>query len=227
MNTDHTALAAAHAQRAEAHAKLEAAAQALARAQGIANAAQGELDAAIRVESDANDAHAARLSHAITAGAETASPTLTIDDRPRRTAQMRPAIASKALNDLTAQHAQRQAELTAADSAVGQAENAIITQRLLAMAHEAERHISDALAIADELHDLTMSLEVHERAEVARSLPILDIQQLLQRLRPLGNDLKTPTDRLRGIASPKTPWAERRAALLAGDHAITSDAAAA
>jgi hypothetical protein len=123
---DRTDLDAAYAVRREARLKLAAATQAFDRGGHVLRDAKAELAAAQRAMADVMAAHAAKLQRSITDGAAMVPPPLMLDDRPRRTAETRVAIASTALQALVAQHATAQAALQAADVAVAAPATAIL-----------------------------------------------------------------------------------------------------
>jgi hypothetical protein len=216
------ALRAAHERQSQAREKVVAAQASRDRGAARSNLAQQRQHRAERAMAEHQSELAAALQDSLRSGEASAGAPLTTDEDIALElvrAQAELTIARLALAGLESEHAEASAALRAADRSVLDAENEIIAGRLLGMAVEVERHITEALRIAEELTDLAMTLEIHERPGTAQSLPLAEVQRVLDRARPLTDKIQTPVDRLRGVATPRVPWAERRAALLADEAA--------
>jgi hypothetical protein len=216
----HTALNAAHTQRAETRSKLEAAVAALERARALEASAQSELASAQRAEAAVMAAHAAKLQRSIIDGAVKTPPPLMLDDRPRRTAETRLQIASAALEALQQQHATAQAAVQSADKAVAAEVECILDSE----AHSCARRIVKLHATLQLLAERLRGYLPVGMVPISYSRPKFVDDALA--LVPLPDQLNVPINQMGPRADFETV-AARRAELIAGEDAASSDSAAA
>lgn len=215
------ALQNAFTARAEARTALEAAQQALERAQRLEGAALAQVEDCEAAETAQRNGQADALAALIASGGlELAlAPTDTGALLALTAARERHGIAAGALASLQAAHASRQAEAKAAEVAMVAAVDAILTAEAEAIAAEVEQH--EALAIEGRLR--IVALQLQTRMELSRAVD--------RAINPpggmhpdtvprTGQELLLQNGPHKAVlAQAQEQWAERRAAMIQGDSA--------
>jgi hypothetical protein len=221
---DRSALEAAYTGRVLARARLEAAGQALDRAQRVAASAHHKVDECARVASDA-EAHQARtLERWLTHGAKDAEPRPCHDVKLAQallSAQNSAAIAEKALSSLQAAHDERQADMKKAEAEVGSAVYQILSAEAEAIAAEIQSH--EAAAVAGRIKLAALQLQgrvTFSRAVEAALNPVTNMTAPAR----IGSDLIGSNGPHRAfVAAAQETWRTRIAELIAGDESIASE----
>jgi hypothetical protein len=199
----------------------------LARGQRIAAASADKVQSLEQECAEAEAEQAAHVAALIAAGAPMSELPAAIDpDLSARLAAARTDfnIKTKALQSLTASHAQAQAELQIAEHDVVQAVDELLNNEREQLAGDVERTYLRLSALVGRLRTATPD-PLHTPVNIAINISPT-VAQALARI-PAVDALHIPVNQLRdGVPSDRASWIGRRARLIAGDPIAEEDAAA-
>ena len=210
------ALEPKYAARTEARARLAYAAEAVERAKRIESAATATVRDLERRAEEAETNHATELAVLIARGGPTAELPATVDDdlaSALLAARRDHSVKAKALSKLVDIRADAQADLAAAERAVVQAVDQILTDEIAERAHVVDRLLNEAQRLGVALKYFAVSAQVNASAIVpATALRVLDRLNL-----PLINALETPINLAQaGDVAAFRDWTQRRTEMIAG-----------
>jgi hypothetical protein len=211
-------LKAAYHKRAQAQSKLNAATQALDRAERFASAAQGKVAQLERTALASETEHARVLEAAILAGGPTE--VISVNDAhfpALASARVQASIAAKAMTSLATAHNEARTELAAAVAQVATTVDEYLAHEGEELAVELASELEALLRKADRLREYYQPNQLHVPINSLARTPSASVLGTLDRLKPAVDDLRMP------VSAKWSPThdrlATRRAALIAGAEA--------
>jgi hypothetical protein len=212
-----------YAARAEARAKLDAAAKAVERAKRLEAAAAAKVHDLEQLAAQSEARHVSHLARVIAEGGLTVAGTVQYDGTGELAlTQSDLSLKRKALAQLESARAEAQTNLAAAERAVVSAVDQILSDEIAARARAVEDLLNDARRLGTTLKYFAVAAGVHANGIVpGATLSVLDRLEA-----PLLDGRHVPVDmgKLGDVAAFRH-WTARRAAMINGDEASEPQAA--